>query len=265
MCLIAFSWKNHPRYRLALVANRDEFHARPALPARAHADAPGVFGGRDLEKGGSWLLVSTSGRFAAVTNVRAGRMPETAMLSRGDLVDGFVKSALALDEFIEILSAQAMDYGRFNLLLGDGERLLYAGNHPRFRVEEVSPGLHALSNGDLDAPWPKALRARDALASWLDARGDAQGQVDSRPLLDALRDTRRPPDADLPDTGVGLELERLLSSPFIVGETYGTRASTVVLTDAAGTWLQEQRYGVRGVVEGDAAFDIAADSAAQAK
>lgn len=258
MCLIAFSWKQHPRFRLALVANRDEFHARPALPAQAHADAPGVYGGRDLEKGGSWLLVSGQGRFAAVTNVRAGRQPEGAARSRGDLVDGFVKSTLGLDDFIEILSARAMEYGRFNLLLGDGDRLLYAGNHPRFRVEAVSPGLHAVSNGDLDAPWPKALRVRDALASWLDDGRAAEGRIDNRALFDALRDTRRPPDADLPDTGVGLELERLLSSPFIVGENYGTRASTIVLADSSGTWLHERRHGANGVDEGGTELFIAA-------
>ncbi len=179
MCLIAFSWKNHPRYQLALVANRDEFHARPTLPAQAHVDAPAVYGGRDLEKGGSWLLVSRHGRFAAVTNVRAGLQPEAAARSRGELVDDYVKSSMALDAFVERLSIRAMEYGRFNLLLGDGERLLYAGNHPYFRVEEVSPGLHALSNGDLNAPWPKALRARDALASWLAASANTVDQADT--------------------------------------------------------------------------------------
>jgi len=250
MCLIAFSWNQHPRYTVALIANRDEFHARPTLPVQAHADAPEVFGGRDLEKGGSWLLVSRQRRFAAVTNVRVGRMPEVVLRSRGELADAFVKSSVSLDDFIDGLSAQAMDYGRFNLLLGDGRRLLHASNHPVFRVAPVEPGVHALSNGDLDAPWPKALRARDALAAWMAAGQVVNGTPDTTALFDALRDTCRAPDADLPDTGVGLELERLLSSPFIVGEHYGTRSSTVLLMAGDAVLLQERRHGPNGRDEG---------------
>lgn len=256
MCLIAFAWNVHPRYRLALIANRDEYHARPALPAGAHADAPQVYGGRDLEKGGSWLLVSQAGRFAAVTNVRWGLAPETALSSRGQLVDGFVKSDIGAEAYLDALAGSAMDYGRFNLLLGDGRNLYYASNHPQFRHSEVAPGLHALSNGDLDAPWPKALRARDALAHWLAAGTLPVGEPDTNALFSALRDTSRPADDALPDTGVGLELERLLSSPFIVGEHYGTRASSVLLVDAENLHFHERSHGAQGLAVDQVAMAI---------
>lgn len=253
MCLIVFSWLAHPRQRLVLAANRDEFHGRPSQPAQAHADAPGVFGGRDLEKGGSWLLASASGRFAAVTNVRDGRTPESATRSRGELVDAWVKRRdLDLDAFIETLSQSAGDYGRYNLLLGEPRRLAYAGNHPRFRAHDIGPGLHMLSNGELDAPWPKALRLREALAASL-----TQARMDPEPLFEALRDTRQAPDTELPDTGMGLELERLLSSPFILGERYGTRASSVLLMGEEGIELHERSYAPQGVLMGSASLAIA--------
>lgn len=253
MCLIALSWLAHPRQRLVLAANRDEFHARPALPARAHADAPGVFGGRDVEKGGSWLLASASGRFAAVTNVRDGRSPESATRSRGELVDAWVKRQdIGLDGFLETLARDADQYGRYNLLLGESGRLVYAGNHPRFRAHDIEPGLHMLSNGELDAPWPKALRLRAALAGSLD-----QARVDPESLFEALRDTRQAPDADLPDTGVGLELERLLSAPFILGERYGTRASTVLLVGEDGIELHERSHAPMGEPLGSVSLAIA--------
>lgn len=256
MCLIAFAWKAHPRYRLALIANRDEAHARPALPAQAHAEAPDVFGGRDQEKGGSWLLVSRAGRFAAVTNVREGLDPVMARRSRGELVDGFVKSSMTVAEYLDLLSRWAWDYGRFNLLLSDGDDLFFASNHPGFRQQAITPGLHSVSNGDFNAPWPKAMRATEALATWLNNIPHATTQPDVSDLFEALRDTRRGADALLPDTGVGLELERLLSSPFIVGTDYGTRASTVLLFGHTDIHLHERSHGADGDAAGSVMLTI---------
>jgi uncharacterized protein with NRDE domain len=251
MCLIAIAWKTHPRFRLALIANRDEFHARPTRPAQAHADAPDVFGGRDLEKGGSWLLASQSGRIAAVTNVRAGVMPEAALLSRGELTDSFVKSRVGIAEFLEQLSARAGDYGRFNLVLGTADELHYASNHPQFRHFPIEPGMHALSNGDFDAPWPKAENATQALSNWLVSRLSMSEPPEFSALFAALADSTTAPDDMLPDTGVGIALERYLSSAFIVGKEYGTRASTVLLVDADQAWLGERRYAADGIPAGE--------------
>lgn len=249
MCLIAVAWNIHSRYRLALIANRDEFHARPTLPAAA--DAGRVFGGVDLEKGGSWLLASASGRLAAVTNVRAGLAREVPLRSRGLLTRDFVTSGASIDDHLARLATDAADYGRFNLLLGSADALHYASNHPHYRRVRLPPGVHALSNGDLDAPWPKAELARRSLAEWLARQASDRSTPDLSSLFDALADRKAAVDAELPDTGVGVELERFLSSPFIVGQDYGTRASTVLLIDDRQAMLCERRFGPSGVPEGE--------------
>lgn len=253
MCLIAFAWRADPRYRLALIANRDEFHERAAVPAGADPIQPHLYGGRDLQAGGSWLLASTRGRLAAVTNVRAGMVPDAAPRSRGALVRGFAEAADSAEAFAAGLETTAREYGRFNLLLWDGESLLFASNHPRFAMQAVPPGVHAMSNGAFDAPWPKAMHATRALQSWLEAESPQDRPVEQAmaPLFDALADTSQAPDALLPDTGVGLELERTLSPAFVRGAAYGTRCSSVVLAGVDGTLVfAERRYGPEGRFEG---------------
>lgn len=245
MCLIAFAWNVHPRYRVALIGNRDEFHARPSASAGPHPDAPDVYGGRDLEKGGSWLLVSQRSRLAAITNVRAGAPFETAPHSRGELVDRFARSRLGVAAFLETLRDEAADYGRFNLLLWDGRDAMLATNHPVFSTRELTAGVYGLSNGDFDADWPKVQRARSALEHWLT---DEHADDDIEPLLAALRDETPAADTELPDTGVGLELERTLAPPFIRGPRYGTRASSVVLVDAQAIDFAERGYGPDAVL-----------------
>ena len=247
MCLIALSWRAHPRFELALVANRDEFHARPSAPAAPAGDDPAVFGGLDRLQGGGWLQVHGAGRLAAVTNVRRGLAVDVAPRSRGALVHALVRDPA---NAWPALAAQAGDYGRFNVLAWDGERLDYASNHPHWRREAVAPGLHALSNAELDAPWPKALRARDALARWLasDAADAAMPWVE--PLFAALAHAQVAPDAQLPDTGVGPELERRLSASFIVGTDYGTRCSSVVLVERGAIHFIERRFGPGGAYAG---------------
>lgn len=246
MCLIALAWRVHPRYPLVLVANRDELHDRPAAAAGIDPDAGDVYGGRDLVQGGGWLQVSSRGRLAAVTNVRAGPAPEAAPRSRGWLVRDFVRGGDSAPAAAAALAADAMAYGRFNLLLWDGAALAFAGNHPQPTHAVVAPGLHAMSNGAFDAPWPKSGLATRALAAWLDSPSAAADRVDEAalaPLFQALADTTPAPDAALPETGVGLELERALSPPFVRGARYGTRCSSVVLVSAAAIVFAERRFG----------------------
>jgi uncharacterized protein with NRDE domain len=254
MCLIAISWGMHPRYPLALIANRDEFHARPTAPAAAdpvHAD---VYGGRDLLQGGSWLLASSRGRLAAVTNVRVGRGPEPAPRSRGALVREFVTGAGSAADYLDRLAATAAEFGRFNLLLWDGAALRFASNHPHYATWAVAPGVHAMSNGAFDAAWPKSTRATQALSSWLEAA--PPGEPDPARLFEALADTAPAPDDLLPDTGVGLELERALSPPFVRGADYGTRCSSVVLVARDEIRFLERRFGPEGVPAGESAAII---------
>ncbi|HEY2346847.1 MAG TPA: NRDE family protein [Xanthomonadaceae bacterium] len=252
MCLIAFAWRAHPRWPLVMIANRDELHARPAAPADFLADAPDVFGGIDLRAGGSWLLASKRRRLAAITNVRVGLSPEAAPRSRGDLVKAFARSDAGAEEFAAAIAPHAHEYGRFNLLLWDGTAMRCVGNHPRFHEEAIAPGLHALSNASLDTDWPKARRAKQALSDWLDRQVDDPGApADIAPLFAVLADTAIAPDGELPDTGVGIAIERRLSPPFVRSDTYGTRCSTVVLAGCTGIELTERRFGPDQTFEGE--------------
>ena len=254
MCLIAFAWCSHPRYPLVLIANRDEFHARPAAAADADPEAAEVYGGRDLVEGGSWLQVSTRKRLAAVTNVRTGLNREKKPRSRGWLVRDFVRSDAGAIEFAVAQEHAAGEHGPYNLLLWDGNVLAFASNHPSPNQQTVSPGLHAMSNGAFDAPWPKSGHATRALAAWL---GSAQSGSDKMnaaalsPLFDALADTTVAPDSLLPDTGVGESLERALSPPFVSDERYGTRCSSVVLVGADDFVFAERRFRPKALPAGE--------------
>jgi len=248
MCLIAFDHRPGSDWPLRLVANRDEFHARPAAALAAWEDAPEIIGGRDLEAGGTWLAVHSRGRFAAVTNVRdpSLHVPDGAP-SRGGLVyEALIHPDLG-GWMARLARGEALRYAGFNLLAGDGERLwhLHRGRQGAV-LREVAPGIHGLSNAALDTPWPKLIDARQGLASTL-----RHGRWPDDALA-AMADPHPADDHALPDTGVGLELERTLSSPFIIGEQYGTRAMTWVSWHASGSMeIGERRFGPGGVAEGE--------------
>lgn len=260
MCLIAFHCGDHPRFRFALAANRDEFHARASAPAALRDDLPGtVIGGRDQVAGGSWLLTAADGRLAAVTNVRTGRR-DSLPHSRGALVDRFLRARSGAAGFADSLRDEAAGYGPFNLLLWDGAQAWHVGNHPQFHAAPVAPGAHALSNGSLDAPWPKSRMLGAALADWLASPAAALDTPDVDPLFAALADRRVAPDAELPATGVPLDWERHLSAAFIVGDDYGTRCSSVVLFDRVGRLhFEERRFGPGGIAEGVSRWRVPSD------
>lgn len=253
MCLIALAWNVYPRWPLVLAANRDEFHARPTWPLAAWDDAPGVIGGRDALHGGSWMALRGR-RLAAVTNVRGGATGGDA--SRGRLVADFVAGDASVDASIDALQAAASGYRLFNLLLHDGDTLVCLGNAPSMHAR-LAPGIHGVSNGAFDAPWPKVRRLCDALGDWLGHLDPSTEMPDTAALFAALADTTLAPDADLPDTGIGLERERWLSSAFIEGETYGTRASTVVLMGHESAQVIERRFGPNAVTAGETRIEIA--------
>ncbi len=241
MCLIAFAWNCHPRWRLLLAGNRDEFHARPSAPLARWDDAP-IVGGRDLEAGGTWLGVSDAGRCCVVTNVRDPRDPQVGS-SRGLLATDYLTGSADAAGHAQHLSAVAGDYRPFNLLTFDREAAFYLGNRPQPRAQPVAAGVHGLSNADFNTPWPKTRILMQRLQAWIDS-GD---EIDFSPLFEALADEQVAPDEQLPDTGVGLERERRLSSAFIRGEQYGTRASTVVgISHAGGGVIVERRFGPSG-------------------
>ena len=225
MCLIVFAWRpGHPQ-PLVLAANRDEFHARHCLPLSAWEEFPGVYAGRDLQAGGTWMGTTANGRFAAVTNIRDPQQIKGAR-SRGELPLDFLRSELGAAEYLQHLLPHIGEYSGFNLLLGDTQALYFL-NSAAGQIRRLEAGIYGVSNADLDTPWPKLQRAKAALAAVLD---DPQPQQ----LFALLADPTPAADDELPDTGIGLSGERLLSSVFIHSPGYGTRASSVLLTDAQG-------------------------------
>lgn len=251
MCLIALAWRTHPRYRLVLAANRDEFHDRPTLPLEPWRDDPRVVGGRDALHGGGWLALRGR-RLAAVTNVR--RPGDDAGRTRGALVAEFVRSAHAADAS-NPLAREALAYRPFNLLACDGETLTFATNRANgergFAMRALAPGVHGVSNGALDAPWPKTAALMAKLEDWRASPAARSDALDLAPLFDALADQTIAPDDALPDTGVGAELERFLSPAFIRSARYGTRASTVALIAEDHARIVERRFGPEGACLGE--------------
>jgi uncharacterized protein with NRDE domain len=246
MCLIAFAWHAHPRWRLLLAGNRDEFHARPSAPLARWAELP-IVAGRDLEAGGTWLGATAAGRCCVVTNVRDPRDPQLGA-SRGLLATDYLTGDADAAVHAGALRARAADYRPFNLLTFDAHDAFYLGNRPGPRAQAVTPGVHGLSNADFNTPWPKTRILMARLRAWIAAGGEA----DFAPLFDALADERPAPDDELPDTGVGLERERMLSPAFIRGEQYGTRASTVVaIGHDGGGLIAERRFGPSGRFDGE--------------
>ncbi|MDY6942323.1 MAG: NRDE family protein [Pseudomonadota bacterium] len=226
MCVLFIAWKRHPRYRVILAANRDEFHDRPASPAGVWPDMPNVAGGRDLLGGGSWLAVRSDGCFAAVTNVREPASRRADARSRGELVQNFASTPLPPVHYARSVSSCGDQYNGFNLLLGDADSLVYACNRHQPFLNELSPGIYGLSNGRLDSLWPKVIKGKQRFEGIVQ-----EDAVDPNALLDLLYDRDKATDSELPDTGIGLEWERLLSPIFIQSPLYGTRASTVLLVD----------------------------------
>lgn len=238
MCLIVFAWRPGHAQPLIVAANRDEFYARPSLPLAQWPEAPQVHAGRDLEAGGTWLGVGANGRFAALTNIRDPHQPP-ARKSRGELVAQFLNGEMPIDDYLTDVVRRSLEYAGFNLLIGNANELWHY-NAQGTEAVMLQPGVYGLSNAGLDTPWPKLLKARAALEMVLD---NPQPEA----LLALLSDAQVAPFAELPDTGVGLATETLLSSVFIASQSYGTRASTALIVHADGTrHLVERSFGPYG-------------------
>lgn len=251
MCLAALAWSIHPRWRLVLLGNRDEFHARPTSALAPWPDTPhGMVAGRDLRSGGTWIGIDARGRAAVVTNFRDPLLSQEGP-SRGQLIAGYLAGEDCAAAKAATIAGVAGSYAPFNLLLVDPDDCMYVGNHPVAR-RRLAAGVHAMSNGPLDAPWPKSRNLAGALQAWLDTGDDDLG-----PLWAALADRQQAADDTLPDTGIGPERERWLSSAFITSAQYGTRASTVLAIDHDNRgFIVERRFGAQGVFTGETRFQI---------
>ncbi len=247
MCLALIALQAHPSYAVVVAANRDEFHARPAAAAGWWDE--GWLAGRDLEAGGTWLGVARDGRYAFLTNVREPQRQRPGAPSRGALVPRVLAHAGAPDAALEATLTAAADHNGFNLLTGDA-RAAHWGSNRAASPTALAHGISGLSNAALDTPWPKVERTKAGLAAWC-----ASGSAETSPLFALLRDDRVATDDTLPATGVPLDWERRLSAPFIVGERYGTRCTTVITIGRDGVVsFVERRFDAAGAVTGESAF-----------
>jgi uncharacterized protein with NRDE domain len=240
MCLIVLAIHPDPTHRLVLIANRDESYARATAPAAEWEDAPGLIAGRDLRGGGTWLGVTRSRRFAAVTNFHEGAPPRASAPSRGSLVSEFLKSSETPDEYLLRLMPEAAEFAGFNLIVGDASSAVWFSNRGPARPVHLEPGIHGLSNHLLNTPWPKVEIAKRRLASLL----NLAPAPDPSDLLDSLHDrTPAPPDQD---GSAPSPLERALSAAFIVTPEYGTRSTSALILTASGPGVLAERTYERG-------------------
>jgi uncharacterized protein with NRDE domain len=229
MCLILLSYKKHPDYRLILAANRDEFYNRPTAPLDYWDDHSDVLAGRDLKGAGTWLGVTQCGRIAAITNYRDPATHMQNVPSRGILTRNFLTTNSPPRSYLEEVRKKGNTYNGFNLIVGDASGLFYYSNRAT-PVHKLKPGLYGISNHLLDTSWPKVKKGKIRLQGQLNGRE----KIDLEKIFEILSDSSLPPDDELPDTGVGLHRERILSPLFIISPDYGTRSSSVVLIDKAG-------------------------------
>lgn len=254
MCLINLQFQQHPKYKLIVAANRDEEYNRPTKEAHFWEDEPTILAGRDLLGQGTWLGITKNGRFAALTNYRDPKLP-AAPFSRGDIVKEFLSENAEPEAFIKKLSKTRDQYGGYNVVVGDANRLLHY-NNILDETNLIHPGTHSLSNHSLNTPWPKVVKAKERLNDYLTANQD---EVDIEVLFNILADQERATDEELPDTGVGLEMERNLSPLFIKIPNYGTRASTVLLIDRKNRVTFIERTFKNGAFQFDSRFQFQLD------
>lgn len=262
MCLLAFAYHQHPDAPLIVASNRDEYYSRPTREMHWWRDAP-LLAGRDLQANGTWMGVTRSGRFAAITNYRnvPADGPQTARpLSRGNLVKDFLCAAEPAARWAADMRPALSSYGEFNLLVYDGRELLYLNNYHDGQAKTLEPGFYALSNSLLDSPWPKVDYARQRLRASVQRTAHIGPDLIAELLDDlALQQTWAP--HLLPKTGVSPEWEEILSSPFIVTPGYGTRASTVLVKFANGELHAVERNFGAGKQISEKRFDFSIEAA----
>lgn len=255
MCLINFHLQKHPKYKLVIAANRDEFYGRPTDKAHFWPDSPNLLAGRDLLQKGTWLGVTKTGRFAALTNIRDLSLEGKDKKSRGGIVSGFLNDKITAEEYLEGIRKDRNSYAGFNILVGNAEKLFHY-NNVHDEISEVTPGTHSLSNDTLNTPWPKVVKGKTNLDSYL----MKQDNLESDKLFDILENAEQATDDLLPNTGVGMELERSLSASFIKTPEYGTRSATVLLIDREDNVTFKERTYKEGVLESEQEFSFPIES-----
>lgn len=235
MCLITFAYKKHKKYKLIIVANRDEFYQRPTTTANQWEDEPNIIAGRDLKGNGTWMGFHKNGRFSALTNYRDGFNEKQNAPSRGHLVTSFLLSQNDSQEHLQQLTETAALYNGYNLLAYDGKDLGYYSNQIE-KPQILESGIYGLSNSTLDVSWPKVNKAISGLEALIQ-----QDEIDVNKAFAIMQNKTIAPDDELPNTNIPIKWERLLSAMYIESPEYGTRCSTVFLLDYDGNYHFEER------------------------
>jgi uncharacterized protein with NRDE domain len=236
MCLLLISYDMHPVYRVVLAANRDEYYNRPTAPLAFWNDMPDILAGRDLKRSGTWLGVTRTGRIAAITNYREPALRYENAPSRGHLVSNFLQGLESPENYLNHIKSSGNRYNGFNLIVGDWSGLFYYSNMAD-NIKKLKPGLFGLCNHLLDTPWPKVEKGKAAFSALLDGKQT----IDIEDIFSILENRTLPPDDMLPDTGVGLSWERVLSPLFIFSPDYGTRSSSIVFVERTGKLIFAER------------------------
>jgi len=255
MCLVLFACHCHPKYKLVVAANRDEFYERPALRAAFWPNNPDILGGRDLREGGTWMGLTKEGRFAVLTNYRDPSRFKADRKSRGHLVQNYLSSKIDPPAYIETLGNNTTDYNGFNLLLGSIQTLFYYSNQTG-SIRSLDAGVHGLSNALLDDPWPKVAKGKTTLEGIIHNESFV-----TEDLFKMMADQKQPDDRDLPQTGVGLEMERILGPAFVTSPNYGTRVTTLLLADHQNrVEYYERSFDPTGSISGEVHYQFVLDS-----
>jgi uncharacterized protein with NRDE domain len=235
MCLVAFSWKNHVEYPLVISANRDEFFDRPT--AKLHQWKSGLIAGKDLRGGGTWLGFHPNGKWSLLTNFRDFSRPKKGEISRGKLVQNYLEGNLCPEAYLGTIFKDKDRYEGFNLLVSDGEKLFYLSNYLD-EIQEIQPGIHGLSNGLINDPWPKVDLAKSQLAAVLASK------ISEENLLQILKSRETHSIEALPNTGVPKQMEIGLSAQLIrIRPNYGTVSASAILKNKKGeTKITERSY-----------------------
>jgi len=253
MCLAVFAQNVSPDWPLIIVANRDELQTRPTEAAAPWHDAPHLLAGRDLQAGGTWLGLTNSGRIALLTNYRETGTRDLQAPSRGHLAESYLRQEQSAQEYLQAIEQQNISYNGFNLLAGDTTGLWYYSNRIATGPYKVPDGITGVSNATLNTPWPKLLRTQRRVLEHLN---ETKQPVIAN-LFEIFQDTTRAAEHELPDTGVGLDREKLLGSPFIKNERYGTRCTTIILQHRQDYALfYEKRYDAHGQAVGDSNWRV---------
>ncbi|MEP5362314.1 MAG: NRDE family protein [Reichenbachiella sp.] len=248
MCLILFAWKKHTSYDLIVTANRDEFYNRPTESACTWSEYPDLIAGKDLTAGGTWMGITKTGKFAALTNYRDIANINNDAPTRGDLTKNYLTQDTDPQTYLEEIKSAQIPYNGFNLLVGDNHSLWYY-NNINHQIKSLEPGVYGLSNALLNDPWPKVVTGKQQLTQLIQ-----DDHVTSESLLSIIQNKAIAPDDQLPSTGVPLDWERALSAMYITMENYGTRCSTTLLKKNKNSTFTEKTYPHLGQKEDQVEF-----------